>query len=255
MKQISLLGVRVDDVSLEEILIKIEELIPSNKHAIIAHVHVKGMNIALEQEWFRDFLSKSELVYCDGMGVKLGAYLLGYHSLQRNTLADWIWSLAQFAEERGYSIFLLGNPIGAADRAAAKLRACFQKIKIVGTYHGYFDKSSQSSENEHVLQLISQVTPDILMVGFGMPLQEKWILENWDRIDAKLTIMVGGLYEYITGDLRRGPAWLINHYLEWLYRLFQSPRRYGKRYILDNTTFFYRILKQKFFPKKMNYVG
>jgi len=245
MNRINLLGVRVDDVSLEEIFIKIEELILYRKHAIFAHVHVMGMNIALEQRWFRDFLNRAELVYCDGMGVKLGAYLLGYHSLQRNTLADWMWLLAQLAEERSFSFFFLGNPVGVAERAASRLRERFQNLKILGTYHGFFDKSQGSSENEHVLEIINQLKPDILMIGFGMPIQEKWLLENWDRIDANLAITVGALFEYVAGDLRRGPKWLTNNYLEWLARLLISPQRYLKRYIKDNVTFLYRIVRQR----------
>jgi N-acetylglucosaminyldiphosphoundecaprenol N-acetyl-beta-D-mannosaminyltransferase len=83
------------------------------------------------------------------------------------------------------------------------------------------------------------------MIGFGMPIQEKWLLENWDRIDANLAITVGALFEYVAGDLRRGPKWLTNNYLEWLARLLISPQRYLKRYIKDNVTFLYRIVRQR----------
>jgi N-acetylglucosaminyldiphosphoundecaprenol N-acetyl-beta-D-mannosaminyltransferase len=245
MNRIDILGVRVDDVSLEEILSKIDEIILSKKHAIIAHVHVMGMNIACEQKWFNDFLDDAELVYCDGMGVKLGAHLLGYHSLERNTLADWIWPLAQFAEERGFSFFFLGNPEGVAERAASRLKERYSNIKIAGTYQGFFDKNPGSPENQHVLKKINQLKPDLLIVGFGMPIQEKWLLENWDRIDANLAITAGALFEYVAGDLRRGPKWLTNNYLEWLVRLVISPRRYLKRYLKDNVTFLCRIVRQK----------
>ena len=245
MNRIDILGVRVDDVSLEEILNKIDEIILSKKHAIIAHVHVMGMNIACEQKWFNDFLDDAELVYCDGMGVKLGAHLLGYHSLERNTLADWIWPLAQFAEERGFSFFFLGNPEAVAERAASRLKERYSNIKIAGTYQGFFDKNPGSPENQHVLKKINQLKPDILIVGFGMPIQEKWLLENWDRIDANLAITAGALFEYVAGDLRRGPKWLTNNYFEWLARLVISPRRYLKRYLKDNVTFLCRIIRQK----------
>jgi N-acetylglucosaminyldiphosphoundecaprenol N-acetyl-beta-D-mannosaminyltransferase len=78
-----------------------------------------------------------------------------------------------------------------------------------------------------------------------MPIQEKWLLENWDRIDANLAITAGALFEYVAGDLRRGPKWLTNNYLEWLARLVISPRRYLKRYLKDNVTFLCRIIRQK----------
>jgi N-acetylglucosaminyldiphosphoundecaprenol N-acetyl-beta-D-mannosaminyltransferase len=247
MNKANILGVQVALVSLQEVLDLICRLVASDKHALITHVNVTGALLAYENVWMRRFLNASDLVYCDGMGVKLGAKLLGYDIPERFTLADWIWQLAALAEEKGFSIFLLGNPPGVAQAAADRLRERMLDLRIAGTQHGYFQKSPDHPENLAVLEAINSAKADILLVGFGMPTQEKWLQENWDRLDVKVAISVGALFEYVAGELRRGPRWMTEHYLEWLARLILSPRRYAKRYLRDNPLFLYRILQQKFF--------
>lgn len=245
MSKVDILGVHVDQVVLGDVLAMIQTVIASNQRALITHVNVRGMQIANEVGWFRDFLNSSNLVYCDGMGVKLGAKLLGLYIPQRLTLADWVWQLTELAEKNNFSLFLLGNPPGVARKAAARLQERFPKLHILGVYHGYFDKNPDSVENEAVLDRINTEMPNILLVGFGMPVQEKWLSENWERLEVNIAITAGALFEYIAGDLKRGPDWMTQNYMEWLFRLVSSPRRYASRYLLDNPLFFYRILRER----------
>jgi N-acetylglucosaminyldiphosphoundecaprenol N-acetyl-beta-D-mannosaminyltransferase len=243
---INLLGVNIHLVTIQDVLTHIDEVLASKKKTVITHVHVMALNLAYEQPWFQNFLNQSSLVYCDGMGVRLGARMLGYQKIpERFTLADWMGRLSEFAADRKYSLFFLGNPPGSADRAASRLCALYPGLNVAGTYHGLFDKSLHSPESENVLNLIRQTRPDILLVGFGMPAQEQWINENWDRIAARLVIPCGAIFEYVAGDLKRGPHWMTDHYLEWLARVIISPGRYWKRYLIDNPKFFIRILKYR----------
>ncbi len=246
---INLLGVNIHLVTIEDVLEQMDGLLATRQKSVITHVHVMAINLAYEQTWFRDFLNQSSLVYCDGMGVRLGARLLGYQNIpERFTLADWMDQLAQFAAAHHYSIFFLGNPPGSADRAADILCKKYPDLKIVGTQHGYFDRSAGSPANELVINQIQKTRPDILMVGFGMPAQEKWIYENGDRIAARLIIPCGAIFEYVAGDLKRGPRWMTDHYLEWLARVIISPSRYWKRYLVDNPKFIARLLWSKINP-------
>lgn len=244
-QKINVLGIEIDNISLDEILDRIEKSIIDRERIVITHVHVKGLNIAYQQDWFREYLNRSDINFCEGKGVKLAARWLGYKNVYVHTFADWIDRLAELAESGGFSIFFLGNPPGIAIRATQVLQGKFTNIKIAGSYHGYFDKRSGHPENEVVLKLINAAQPDILMVGFGMPLQEKWTKDNWHRLDAKVTIMCGALPEYIAGTLPRAPKWMTENYLEWLGRIIISPRRYWKRYLYDNSILLLRILKSK----------
>lgn len=246
MTKVNVLGVAIDALRLEQVLERICQVIDVRQRLLIMHTNITGLNIAYEQAWYREALNAADLVFCDGMGVKLGARLLGQDIPQRFTLADWMWPFAELAAKRGDTLFLLGNPLGVAERAAARLRQRFPTLRVGGTQHGFFDKTPGSQENEAVIQRLNACQPDIVMVGLGMPLQEKWLHENWPRLDVKVAITCGALFEYLAGDLRRGPQWMTDHYLEWLARLLISPRRYTRRYLRDNPLFLYRVLKQKF---------
>ena len=245
MEKANILGVNIDLVRLDDVLAIIQETVTAGRRLLIAHVNVLGINIAYEQAWYREFLNGADLVYCDGMGVKLAGHLMGYDIPERFTLADWAWQLAEMGERCGFSLFLLGNPPGTAEKAAAHLQQLHHALNIAGTRHGFFDKTVGHPENEAILEQINVARPNILLVGFGMPVQEKWLEENWPRLGVNVAIACGALFEYLAGDLPRGPRWMTQNYLEWLARLLISPRRYWKRYLIDNPLFMFRVLRQK----------
>jgi N-acetylglucosaminyldiphosphoundecaprenol N-acetyl-beta-D-mannosaminyltransferase len=224
---------------------KVDEAIGGGGRLLIAHANLHGLNLAYEQPWLRDFYNRADLVYCDGMGVKLGARMVGSEIKERYTLADWIWELAGLAAEKSFRLFLLGNPPGVAEKAAQNLTRRYPTLQIAGVQHGYFEKSALSSENEGVVAEINRHQPDILLVGFGMPVQERWLDQNWPQLEVHVAITCGALFEYLSGDLKRGPRWMTGNYLEWLARLLISPRRYLGRYMRDLPLFFYRLTKQR----------
>jgi len=239
-------GVNVKGITVKQLHLLMAQIIQSKKQERILNVNVHGLNLAYEEKWFRDFLNSAEIVFCDGAGVRLGARLLGYNLSPRITYADWAWQLAEFAESHGFTLFFLGAKPGVAEKAATKLKEHHPNLQIVGIHHGYFDKTPGSSENEAVIDQINAVNPNILLVGFGMPLQEKWLLNNWDKIDANIALTGGAVFDYISGELRRGPKWMTDHGFEWLARLIIEPRRLWKRYIIGNPLFLWRVLKQRF---------
>lgn len=239
------LGCKIYPLTLDNLHESISEFIDYACHALVLNVNVHCLNLAYSDTSFRNFLNKGDIVFCDGAGVILGGRILGCHIPYRITYADWTWQLAEFAEPRGFTFFFLGAKPGIAEIAASRLKERFSNLRIVGTHHGYFDKTPGSPENEAVIARINAVKPNILIVGFGMPMQEYWLMENWDRIDANVALTGGAVFDYISGELRRGPKWMNDHGLEWLARLLIEPRRLWKRYIIGNPLFMWRVLKQK----------
>jgi N-acetylglucosaminyldiphosphoundecaprenol N-acetyl-beta-D-mannosaminyltransferase len=246
MCKVNVLGVGIDPLTLEETLGFISRTVDSNRRALVVHANITGLNLAYEHPWLRAFYNGCDLVYCDGMGVIVGARWLGWRIPARYTLADWIWMLAEQAAQQGESLFLLGNPPGVAKLAAENLQQHFSSLCIAGVQHGFFEKASGCAENELVVEQINAARPNILLVGMGMPVQERWLMENWPRLDVNVAITCGALFEYLSGDLPRGPRWMTQYYLEWLARLIISPRRYAGRYLRDLPLYSYRIVRQKF---------
>lgn len=250
MPKVELLGVKIDDIGLMNLVNEIEQKIHSQERFLVSHVNVTGLNLAYRMDWLRDFYNQCDRVYCDGMGVILGARLLGKYIPERFTLADWVWVLAESCSQQGFRVFLLGGEAEVSYRAGQQLQGRYPGLNICGSHHGFFKKEKLHSENLSVLAGIQAAKPDLLFVGMGMPLQEQWLLENWQDMNVPVAMTCGALFEYLTGDLRRGPKWMTENYLEWLARIIISPRRYAGRYLRDNPLFLYRILKQRIWQGK-----
>jgi len=245
LPSITLLGVRIHDIPLNSLLTLLSQLITSQHKVVLTYVNIHAINLAYKNLRFRDCLNKADIAFCDGFGVKWAGRILGLKIEHRYTPPDWIPLLVEVCQQRNFSVFLLGGRPGIAEKTSIQLKNRFPNLRVVGFHDGYFNKTPGSIENEKVIQSINSVKPDILIVGFGMPLQEFWLEENWPGLQAVVALPVGAALDYISGETYRGPGWMTNHGLEWLARLIIEPRRLWKRYIVGNPLFLWRVLKRR----------
>ena len=240
-----LLGVEFDDLSAQELIARIGAVVEGRSRMIVANVNAHAMNLAFDQPWLRDFFNRCELVYCDGFGVKWGAALLSQTIANRASLGDWFDLLAASAAARGYSCFFLGGREGVAEEASRRLTEKHPGLQVLGCEDGYFDKATSSEANQAIIERINDLRPDILVVAMGMPIQERWLLENWDGIDARVAMTSGTVLDYVAGVKVRPPRYLTDHGLEWAGRLLVEPGRLWRRYLVGNPVFFWRVLCQR----------
>jgi len=237
-----LLGVRYHKVTTDELLAYILYHARGPGKVVVANVNVRALNIAYELPWYKEFLNSSDLVFCDGFGVAAASKLLGndVRAEHRTTCPDWIETLAHDCADQNRSLFLLGGKPGVALGAADRMRAGSPELRVRG-HHGYFDPLG--TENDDVVAMINDFQPDVLYVGLGMPLQERWILDNRDRLKAHVFLPLGACLDFYTEFTSRGPKWMTDNGLEWLSRLLTEPSRLWGRYIIGNPLFFWRVLK------------
>jgi N-acetylglucosaminyldiphosphoundecaprenol N-acetyl-beta-D-mannosaminyltransferase len=238
-----LLGVRVQSISVNDLVRQVECYVASGNHHQIMYTNAHVLNTAYGDPDLRRILNAADLVYCDGAGVKLGARLSGQYLPERMTGADWIFSLGEVCQKTGFKLFFLGGEPGVAETAARKLQVHYPGLSVVGTHHGYFHHDG--SQNDAVIATINTARPDILLVGFGTPLQEKWIDRNFGQLEAPVVWAVGALVDFVAGKKPRAPQWMLESGLEWLYRLLSEPGRLWKRYVIGNPIFIWRVLRQR----------
>ncbi len=243
-RRVGIFGVRFHCLTVTQLLSFIVDRSTADRQAIIGNVNVRALNLAYELGWFQTFLNHCDLVFCDGFGVLLGARLLGDRLPRqyRMTAPDFIDDLATACAQAQKSLFLLAGNHGVAERAAEKMRQQHPGL-TVHAHHGHFAK--HGPENKAVVDVINTAQPDILLVGFGMPLQEEWILANREALAAKVIMPLGAFLDFYTGRVPRGPRCLTGNGAEWLTRLCTEPLRLWKRYLLGNPLFLYRILKER----------
>jgi len=206
---------------------------------LYANVHV--LNSACRNPQLREQLRSAETVYCDGSGVRLGAWIQGVSLPPRLTAADWVDALCSRAAREGIRLFFVGGAEGVAADAANVLRERHPGLEIAGTHHGFLDETG----SRVVVDAMNRSGAALVLVGMGTPRQEAWIEEWRDEIEAPVVWAVGALLDFVAGVQHRGPRWMSENHLEWLWRLGTDPVRLGRRYLVGNPLFVGRVLKQR----------
>jgi N-acetylglucosaminyldiphosphoundecaprenol N-acetyl-beta-D-mannosaminyltransferase len=187
---------------------------------------------------FRAAYKKADLVVADGAPVvwlsKLAAKATSAVLPERVAGSDLFWELAKVSGEANLRLFFLGGIEGAAARAASIVEQRYPNAKIAGTYCPPHATFATSEEQARIKRIVRQAAPDILLVAFGAPKQEKWIAANKDALGVPVSIGVGGSFEMAAGMLKRAPRWVQSAGLEWFYRFAQQPKRLFQRYFVDD---------------------
>lgn len=202
-----------------------------------------------DREYYDILKGKKNQVYVDGQWIINTQKFLNLPvARERIATTDLFPEMLNIAKKynRKVKIFLLGGKEGTTERVIKNMKKVYKEVNFVGSYHGYFDKKLSSE----VIEYINKCNPEILFVGFGCPVQEKWVNENIDKINANVFITCGGLFDYYAENVKRAPIWMQENGLEWLFRLIQEPKRLFKRYIFGNIKYLSYIMYLKFRGKK-----
>lgn len=221
-RRLSLFGVPLARMRLREVADYLERELAGEGQVVVTTPDTTALWRARRDPRLRRAYQGAELVTPDGTGIVWASRLWGSPLPERVTGIDLVEELCRRAALQGYRLFLLGAAPGVAEEAKARLEERFPGIRIVGTHHGFF------SDNEGIIALINSCSPDILLVGLGVPRQELWMMENRGRLKAKVLIGVGGSLDVLSGRLPRAPRLLQRLGLEWLYRLLRQPSRAGR---------------------------
>jgi N-acetylglucosaminyldiphosphoundecaprenol N-acetyl-beta-D-mannosaminyltransferase len=248
MESIKIFDIKIDLINSKEINEKILNLCGENKKEAITNVNINSMNIAYEHEKMKRFLNNAYINFIDGDGVNLGAKQLGLKTGPKVTYDWWIWELAEFSQRNKLSWYILGAKEESVSKAVEKLRAAYRALKIKGYHNGYFNHNNY--ENEKVVKEINRLKPNILLMAMGMPAQEEWLLDNWDKLNINVALTGGAVVDYISGEFKSTPDIFRKLKFEWFYRFLQRPKYLLKRYFVGNPLFIYRILVEKYQSKK-----
>ena len=233
----NLCGIDIDTLTTSDLLDRISDFIQEGTPHQIVYVNIDSLNKSFMDHRYREIIKTSDLVYADGMGVVWASYLFGKSLPERVNLGDFLPELCGMCINKGYKLYLLGGEKNIATQAAAAMQKDFPGLEIVGCRDGFFDES----ENDEVIKEIQEAKPDILMVGMGVPRQEKWIRRHLKELDVPVAWGVGALFDYYSGKFPRAPVWMRKAGFEWLFRLILEPKRLWKRYLLGNFIFTLRV--------------
>ncbi|MDP3993910.1 MAG: WecB/TagA/CpsF family glycosyltransferase [bacterium] len=275
MSKVDVLGVQIDALTREELLHTLKNIL-TYKQVFITTPYSEMVVAAQKDEQFRTILNSADFALADGIGVLWAAHFLKHETYNTKQVSgfrfqvlwkllislssiifdprsirdpipekisgsEFVWDLAQLAEQKNYSVFLLGGVGDTPRRAGERLKQRFPNLRIAGTYSPNFNhchcEAAGPKQSQHsgdcfsslaMTEKINSSSADLLFVALGPVRQEKWIYKNLPKIRVKLAIGLGGTFDYLAIKRPLAPKFWAQRGLEWLWRLITQPWRIGR---------------------------
>ena len=234
MEKVKLLNTYVNNLSMDDTINAVEQMIHADKKSYVVAVNVDVIMKIEKDVLLKELTDKADLVLVDGKPLIWVSKLHKKPIKAKISGSDLVPILCEMAAKKGYTIYILGGVDGIAERARKRLENSFPGIKIVGTYAPIFGFEKDQKELDKINAMITETHPDMLITCFGCPKQEKFIYQNINYYDAKVSICAGATVDFLAGNVKRAPKWMSEHGLEWFYRFLQEPKRMFKRYFIDD---------------------
>ena len=210
------LGVLFDKVCMDEAVSRALALMKERRGAYVCTPNPEIVWACHRQAAVMEAVRGADLVLADGVGILMGARILGRPLPERVTGYDFCCALLAAMEG---SVFLLGGRPGVAARAAEKIEMEYPALRVCGWNDGFY------SDEDALLRRIRAAAPDFLIVCLGMPKQELFMQRYAGLPEIGLMAGLGGTLDVLVGDIPRAPEFFIRHKIEWLYRLWREPKR------------------------------
>ncbi len=236
MDKIYIMNVKINNVTLQEAVEKIENQIKIGSKYSIYTPNTEIVMMCQKDKEFLKYINNGDMVIPDGIGLVYASKIKKLPLKERTAGYDLSIKLLEIANNNKLKLYMIGGKPGVTDKAAKNIKLKFPDINICGYKHGYF-KGTHLDMNGHeeeleVINDINEKSPDILFVGFGAKKQEKWIEYNKNKINATIIIGNGGTIDGIAGNVKRAPDIFIKLGLEWFYRLIKDPKRIKRQIVL-----------------------
>ncbi|MBE6562856.1 MAG: WecB/TagA/CpsF family glycosyltransferase [Ruminococcaceae bacterium] len=246
---INVRGVDFDNVTKKEAVEIICSRLEKGEKTAVFTPNSEIVQTCIEDEKVLETIRFADMRLPDGIGVIKAASILKTPLKEKVAGVEVGEELLSSLADTGHSFFFFGGKPeenGEPSVAEAASKAVSEKYgcKVAGTRHGYFAKTGE--ENEETVRLINESGADVLYVCLGFPVQEKWIEDNFSKLEnVKVVLGLGGSLDIYAGISRRAPDIFIKTGLEWLWRLLLQPSRFVRMLSLPKFYFGTLVYKMK----------
>lgn len=248
IKKTNVLGSNIAITNLKKVSKYLIKNIQNLRGEYITLTNVHTSVLAYEDENYRMVQNSAYLALPDGRPLALVQRMQGYKQARQTAgpdLMEIVWKLTENTDIKHY---FWGSSEETIDKLQKSLKKKYPGLKIAGMESPPYRQLTEE-EDKDTVNRINDSGADILWVGLGAPKQEQWMYEHKGKINA-LMFGVGAGFDFHAGTLKRAPKWMRTHYLEWLFRLFQEPKRLWKRYLLSNAKFLFYVTREFLTNKK-----
>lgn len=233
--RLSLLGAEVDLVTPAHVMDFVAGRVAAGRRAVVANHNLHSLYLFQRSAEMRVFYGMADLIEIDSMPMIAWGRLLGQpvSPAHRVTYLDFREDFWARAQSRQWRVYHIGGAPEHNDASRAAILKRFPGVHL-DVHSGFFDVDGL--ENDAVLADIRAKNPDVLLVGMGMPRQELWILNNYERLPNCVMMPVGAALDYEAGAIHTPPRWTGRLGVEWLVRFFYEPKRLFERYFVEPWT-------------------
>lgn len=240
-ERVRILNSEFDRISLQETVDEVAAHVRSGRRGWLCTVNVAILMMMRQDPWLQSFVDRATFVVADGQPLVWFGPTFGAKPLPSRVAGiDLVYALSRQAQYEGFRVGLLGATRSVVETVAQRLRELYPKLRITYVDDGYF-AHEDSSARAHAIR---EAGVDILFVGMGVPRQERFVDEQWERMCVSMAIGVGGSFDVLAGLRARAPELLQRTSMEWAFRLVQEPRRLWKRYLVTNSQFLWLLGQQ-----------
>lgn len=239
--RIDFFNAKIDPLTMEETLQRVEQIIQSQRHTQHVVVNVAKLVMMQKDQGLRDVVNSCGLINADGQGIVWGAKFLGKPIAQRVAGIDLFTHIVERASEKKWKLYFLGANAEVVRKVVEIFKEKYPRLQVAGYRDGYF----KEDEEEEVVEDIRRCQPDVLFVAMSSPKKELFINKYMERLNVPFVMGVGGSFDVVAGVTKRAPMWMQKCGLEWFYRFLCEPRRMWRRYLVTNTIFLGMLLSAK----------
>lgn len=215
---------------------------------MINTINAHSYNTALKDSLFADALMKCDALIPDGASIVKACKLLKAKSQPKERIAGWdlfVLEMERLNTNGGGVCFFMGSTNEVLTTIKERAATDYPNIEVKSYSPPYKPKFSEE-DNNIIISHINEAKPNLLWIGMTAPKQEKWVYENWNKLDIDCHVgTIGAVFDFYAGTIKRAPLWWQRHSLEWLYRLLKEPKRMWRRYLIGNSLFLYNVLREK----------
>jgi N-acetylglucosaminyldiphosphoundecaprenol N-acetyl-beta-D-mannosaminyltransferase len=237
-EKIRILNAELDNITMEELLTK--------REGTVLTLHVDMIAKLQKDREFYELVRRFDVVTCDSQVLVFAARALGTPFKERVSGSRYFpLFYHRYKNDPSVTIYLCGALGDIAERAMHRINEKVGRQMVVGAYGPTPNYENDPAELARILDMINESRASVLVVGLGVPKQERFIFRYREQLPhAKLFLPLGGTIDYEAGDVKLPPEWLTDVGLEWLLRLVREPRRRWRRYLLHQPPVFYHLLRQ-----------
>lgn len=238
-----ILGVNIAAINMEWLLGFLQSNLTNCKGNYVCVSNVHTTVFSYENPFYCSIQNGGLMALPDGAPLAFLGRKRNFKEMERIAGPSLMEEIFKVSVTREYRHYFYGSTDETLDKLKSRLVQQYPDIQIVGMHSPPFRKLTVDEDKEIVNQ-INETNPDFIWVGLGAPKQEIWMAEHKNALNG-LMIGVGAGFDYFADNIKRAPKWMQKMCLEWMFRLFQDPKRLWKRYLKTNFKFIYLILSKR----------